>query len=185
MNMGTIPLSKPRKGSTQASPVYLLISLNPDVPESYPGSCTTFSFFSLVSWNLSSSSAFPCLSWHWHLRKITGQLCCQTSLSFGLMFSHNWSEVRHFLQEHHTCDVTCMTSQSSYGQVFCMSDTDLDQWWCWPHCQVSPMQRYVFACAVSQGGRWLFKKERVAVIMHYACQPSLLMAAAARQMRGI
>ena len=84
MNTGTIPLSKPRKGSTQASPVYLLTSLNPGVPESYPGSRTTFSFFSSVSCNLSSSSAFPSFSWHWHFTKITGQLHCQTSLSFGL-----------------------------------------------------------------------------------------------------
>ena len=84
MNTGTIPLSKPRKGSTQASPVYLLTSLNPGVPESYPGSRTTFSFFSSVSCNLSSSSAFPSFSWHWHFTKITGQLHCQSSLSFGL-----------------------------------------------------------------------------------------------------
>ena len=84
MNTETIPLSKPRKGSTQASPVYLLISLNPDVPEPYPASPSTFSFFSLVSCNLSSSSAFPSFPWHWHFRKITGQLRCQTPLSFGL-----------------------------------------------------------------------------------------------------
>ena len=47
------------------------------------------------------------------------------------------------------------------------------------------MHSYVFPCAVSQGGLWLFKNERVAVITHCVCQPSLLMAAAARQMRGI
>ena len=82
MNTGTIPLSKPRKGSTQASPVYLLTSLNPGVPESYPGSRTTFSFSSSVSCNLSSSSAFPFFSWQRQFRKITGQLHCQTSLSF-------------------------------------------------------------------------------------------------------